>query len=67
MTRRRMTGRDMTRRRNTRRHGAVLLLTALLAAVTSCSSGGTESEPGKVVLRVGDQKGAGIQEMMTAA
>ncbi|TDC70964.1 ABC transporter substrate-binding protein [Actinomadura sp. GC306] len=51
----------------TRRLGAVLLLTALLAAVTSCSSGGTESEPGKVVLRVGDQKGAGIQEMMTAA
>ncbi|TQM71923.1 sulfonate transport system substrate-binding protein [Actinomadura hallensis] len=50
-----------------RRHGAVLLLTALLAAATSCSTGDAASGPGEVVLRVGDQKGAGVQDMLTAA
>lgn len=51
----------------TRRHAAVLLLAALLTAATSCSSGDKAAEPGGVVLRVGDQKGAGVQEMLTAA
>jgi sulfonate transport system substrate-binding protein len=51
----------------TRRHAAVLLLAALLAAATSCSSGDEGTESGEVVLRVGDQKGASLQEMLGAA
>ncbi|MFI0408093.1 ABC transporter substrate-binding protein [Actinomadura sp. 3N508] len=51
----------------TRRHGAALLLTALLTLATACSSGGGGSEDGEVALRVGDQKGASIQQMMAAA
>ncbi|MEU8340994.1 ABC transporter substrate-binding protein [Spirillospora sp. NPDC048832] len=51
----------------TRRHAAVLLLAALLVAATSCSSGDEGTESGEVVLRVGDQKGASLQEMLGAA
>ncbi|RFS87406.1 ABC transporter substrate-binding protein [Actinomadura spongiicola] len=52
----------------TRRHGAAILLTALLTVgVSACSSGDDGSEGGEVVLRVGDQKGASIQQMLTAA
>ncbi|MGH3240909.1 MAG: ABC transporter substrate-binding protein [Spirillospora sp.] len=46
---------------------AALVLTALLAVASACSSGGDGSKDGEVVLRVGDQKGASLQQMLAAA
>ncbi|MFI0444049.1 ABC transporter substrate-binding protein [Actinomadura sp. 6N118] len=52
----------------TRRHGAMLLLLGLLTAVTTaCASDDEASRPGEVTLRVGDQKGASVQSLLTAA
>ena len=52
----------------TGRNGVVaLLLAAVLAVVTACSSGDGASERGEVVLRVGDQKGSSLKELLAAA
>ncbi|TYB44121.1 ABC transporter substrate-binding protein [Actinomadura chibensis] len=52
------------------RRGAALALVALgalVAALGGCSSGAGSDENGQVVLRVGDQKGASLQDMLAAA